>query len=171
MVGILKDDAGDGTVPLWSAAKAQFTPFVTPGDHIGVLSSYPFRNFLWILLAGVNAPFYPTELVGGAGVTISLDRPIYAPGETISVLVIPDQPTTDIAGTLEIETADLEANAFQGLARQPFAYQGFPIRSIHAEAKAPMEPGLYRMSLSGKTHSTAPQTAATFAVSADRRPR
>ena len=104
---IRRDDAGDGTIPLWSAAKAQFTPAVTPGDHLGVLSSYAFRNFLWNLLAGVEAPLYPTQAVGVAGVTISVDRPIYAPGETISVLVIPDQPTTDIAGTLEIETGRL----------------------------------------------------------------
>jgi hypothetical protein len=171
---ILRDDAGDGTIPLWSAAKAQFTPTVTPGDHLGVLNSYAFRNFLWNLLAGVEAPLYPTQAVGVAGLTISVDKPIYAPGETISVLVIPDQPTTDIAGTLEIETADFYANAFhpfRGLASEPFAYQGLPIRSIRAEAKAPVEPGLYRMSFSGRTHATAPQTAATFGVSANRRPR
>lgn len=157
-------------MPLWSTAPAAFRPFETPGDHIGVLSSYPFRNFLWKLLAGADAPAYSVGLVGVAGVTISLNRRIYAPGEAMSVLLIPDQPTTEIAGTLTIEKATPDARAFEQTESLPLAYQGFSVTSIRAEAKAPAEPGLYRITLDGKTHSTAPQAAAIFAVSADRRP-
>ncbi len=46
------DNAGDGTVPLWSAAPGPMTAFVTPGDHIGILKTGPFRTRLFQILTG-----------------------------------------------------------------------------------------------------------------------
>lgn len=170
-VDILKDNAGDGTVPLWSSAPSQFAPFVTPGDHIGVLGSYPFRNHLWNLLAGADAPSLLVRHMGVDGVAISIDRRIYAPDEAMSVLVIPDKPTTQIDATIEIERANPIERMFHRSSGQPLAYRGPPIGSVAVEMTAPTTPGLYRITLGGKTHSTAPLTAATFAVSAYRRRR
>lgn len=48
--GIGQNYYGDGTVPLWSSAPGQLNPFVTPGDHFGVLRTDPFRQFLYDLL-------------------------------------------------------------------------------------------------------------------------
>ncbi len=57
-VGIRQDYSGDGTVPLWSSAPGQLNPYVTPGDHIGVLKVYPFRQILYDILTGgtINPP-------------------------------------------------------------------------------------------------------------------
>ena len=164
-VDITDNDAGDGTVPLWSTAPAPFNTFITPGDHIGVLSSYPFRDYLWVLLTGMHAPFFLAKI---AGITVSLDRVVYSPGKSMSVLLIPDAPTEELDGTLKIDKVeDQEALKFKRYRNQLFTYRGvgLGVRFISAEATAPTEPGVYRITMSGKTHATAPQTAAAFAVS------
>jgi hypothetical protein len=158
-VNILSNAPGDGTVPLWSAAPPQFNnTLITPGDHFSVMSTYAFRDFLWKLLTGKSAPFLLLEI---AGVTLSLDRLVYAPGDPISLLTIPDRPAGQIAGTLRIEKAAGRS------------FKRYQSQFIRGELTAPAEPGIYRITLSGKTHATVPQIAAQFAVSetTDRRVR
>jgi hypothetical protein len=161
-VGIDPKDDGDGTVPLWSTAPTAFNPTMIHGDHMGVLNSYELRNFLYLLLTGATAPFFLKEI---AGVALSLDRRVYAPGDTMFTLVIPDRPSGEIAGTLTIERLGDDARGFSPFVTQTLAYRGPVVRSIRAEIAAPKEPGFYRMSFGGQTHATAPQTVAGFAVS------
>jgi len=166
-VGISSNASGDGTVPLWSAAPAQFNPFITPGDHIGVMSSYAFRDFLYMLLTGAHAPFFVTD-----GLTLSVNRRVYSLGETMSLLIIPDRPTERIEGTLKVDkVVDQEGRKYERYANQTLAYSGPRLQYIFAEPAAPTEPGVYRMTFSGKSHKTADQTAAAFAVSATTGPR
>jgi Lecithin:cholesterol acyltransferase len=163
--GITSTAPGDGTVPLWSAAPPQMNAFTTPGDHFSVMTTYAFRDHLWMLLTGEHAPFFLFDR-DVDGVTISLDSFTYLPGDQISILVIPDQPTEQISGTLTIEKAsDDEAREFKTFSSQPFSYQGPSDQFIHVNMAAPGEPGTYRMSLTGRTHATAPQAVPQFAVS------
>ena len=99
--GVPTDYLGDGTIPLRSAAIGQFNPYVKPGDHIGILKSYPFREVLYdVLTGGTLAP--ELTLVEAPGITLSLNSFTFAPHEPISVLIIPDLRTQEISGTLQI---------------------------------------------------------------------
>jgi hypothetical protein len=113
-------------------------------------------------------PWFGLVLVFAGIGSLSLDRIVYSPGEPMSVLIIPDAPTEEIVGTLKTDKVeDQEARKFKRYRNQRFSYRGpgLYVRFINAETTAPTEPGVYRMSLSGKTHATAPQTVASFAVS------
>jgi hypothetical protein len=94
-VGIESKDDGDGTVPLWSTRPPGFNVKTFQGDHMGVLNTYELRNYLYQLLTGTVAPFFVEDI---DVIALSLDRRVYAPGETMFALVIPDQPSGEIAG-------------------------------------------------------------------------
>jgi phospholipase A1 len=160
--GIEPKDDGDDTVPLWSAHPAGFNVKKIKGDHMGVLNTYELQNYLHQLLTGAAAPLVLEAI---ARVALSLDRRVYAPGDKMFVLVIPDQPTGQIAGALTTEKLADDGSAFQPYATLNLAYSGPVVRSIRGEVAAPAQPGFYRMSFTGATHSTAPQGVAGFAVS------
>ena len=84
-----QDDNGDGTVPAWSIteAAAQYTPNIRtqsfPGDHVGLLTTDAFRQFLYAYF-GLSGPAPLVE--EGPGVAVSLNKRTYRPGETMNVL-------------------------------------------------------------------------------------
>src|SRR5574337_1155105 len=159
------DSAGDGTVPLWSAAPGAMAAFVTPGDHIGVLKTGPFRAHLFQILTGGQAMaqrFATTPVVA-----ISLNKVVYAPGEPMSVLIVPDAPTHEITGTLQFaKAADAAGAAFaEHGAEHAGQYLGAPVKNLAPMLiLAPAEPGAYRLSFQGNHTSTA-LTSAVFVVS------
>jgi len=159
------DTAGDGTVPLWSAAPGAIGAFVTPGDHIGILKTGPFRTHLFqILTAGqVMAQRFATTPV----VAISLNKVVYAPGEMMSVLIVPDSPTHEIKGTLQFaKAADAGGRAFaQHGPEHPIQYLGAPVKNLAPmQIPAPTEPGAYRLSFEGD-HKSTEVSSAVFVVS------
>jgi hypothetical protein len=166
-----KDSAGDGTVPLWSAAPGPMTAFVTPGDHIGVLKTEAFRQHLFQILTGgkVMPPPYAVKPV----VVISLDKQIYAPGETMSVLIIPDKPTREITGSLRISRAvgaSVKKFAPYG-ADRAVRYLGADTTHLSMQFDAPSDPGVYRMTLEGGNYVSTDVTSGGFAVSREAAPR
>jgi hypothetical protein len=161
-VGIESNDDGDGTVPLWSTRPSGFNVKMFEGDHMGILNTYELRNYLSQLLTGTAASFFIKDI---AGVALSLDRRVYAPGETIFARVIPDEPSGDIVGALTIARRADDGSAFVPFTTVELAYRGPPVRSIRGEIAAPKEPGFYRLSFGGGTHATARETVAGFAVS------
>ncbi len=162
--GVPTDYLGDGTIPLRSAAIGQFNPYVKPGDHIGILKSYPFREVLYdVLTGGTLAP--ELTLVEAPGITLSLNSFTFAPHEPISVLIIPDLRTQEISGTLQITRVTApEGKRFVRYQEQPVVYRGPQIGMIRSTISAPADPGAYRVTFSG-SHGTSPVTAAGFVVS------
>jgi len=161
----VKDTAGDGTVPLWSAAPGAMGAFVTPGDHIGILKTGPFRTHLFQILTGnqVMAQRFAVSPV----VAISLDKVVYAPGEPMTVLIVPDSPTHEIKGTLQFaKAADAAGRAFaQHGAEHPIQYLGAPVKNLAPmQIQAPTEPGAYRLSFEGN-HKSTDVSSAVFVVS------
>jgi hypothetical protein len=160
------DPLGDSTIPLWSSKPPGIAPptEVTPGDHVDVLKSYPFRQILYRLLAcaGLEPALTLLDL---PGVTISLNEFIYAPNEPIEVLIIPDLRTQEISGSLEIaRVVGPEARRFVRYQEQPFVYRGPQISFIRSTLTAPADPGAYRVTFRG-SHGTSPRTAGGFVVS------
>jgi len=152
------DDLGDSVVPLWSSAPAQLHPQTTPGDHVGIFKTYPFRQILYEVLT--NGGLVPQlSLVEQPGATLCLNDFIFAAHEPIEVLIIPDLRTQEISGSLQItRVADTKGAKFVRYQEYPVVYRGPQIRFIRSTISAPADPGAYRMTFAG-SHGTSLRTA------------
>lgn len=165
-----QDDLGDGTVPSWSIveAAALFTPAIKtqsfPGDHLGVLKTDAFRQFLYAYF-GVSGPAPLVE--EGPGVVVSLNKRTYRPGEIMNVLLIPDEEASSISGSLMLSrvTPGTAKAAALG-ARQEVLLKGGPVRSLTSKLAAPTTPGIYRLDFggAGASHKTSDKVAGWFVV-------
>ena len=166
-----QDDQGDGTVPSWSIvdAAAQFTPPIQtrsfPGGHVDILATDAFRQFLYSYF-GLSGP---APLVKeGPGLVVSLNKRTYRPGETMNVLLIPDEEATVLFGSLILSciTSDRAEAASLGV-RQEVSFRGGPARSLPGKLAAPKTPGIYRLDFGGAdaSHRTSDKVAGWFAVS------
>jgi len=162
--GIATDDLGDSVIPLWSSAPAQLNPRVTPGDHIGILKSYPFREILYEVLT--NGTLVPQlSLIEQQGITLSLNNFTFAAHEPIQILIIPDLRTQEISGTLQItRVVDTKGRKFVRYQEHPVVYRGPQISFIRSTIFAPADPGAYRITFTG-SHGTSQRTATGFIVS------
>ncbi|MGB9400194.1 MAG: hypothetical protein WCB69_13530, partial [Pseudolabrys sp.] len=163
-LGAQSDQFGDSTIPLWSSKVAPYTQWVTPGDHIDVLKSYPFKQILYAILA-CKGLIPELTLIDLPGLTISLNKFVYAPYEEIEILLIPDLRTQELSGSLQIaRVVGPEARRFVRYQEQPIVYRGPQITSLRSTIAAPADPGAYRITFSG-SHGTSPKTAGGFVVS------
>jgi lecithin:cholesterol acyltransferase len=162
---VIPDDAGDGTVPLWSADSSRVSHYVKPGDHIGILNTYPFRQTLYSLLAG-RIMMSMRFLAAQPTVTVSINKRTFAPNEQISVILVPDTEAREISGTLKLSrAADPDGHSLVEFGTgQAVAYRGPPISRLRLTLTAPSQPGAYRLAFEG-THATDDGTAAHFVVS------
>lgn len=163
-VGSHQDQDGDSTIPLWSSKVLPYTQWVTPGDHIDILKSYPFKQILYLILAckGLTPELTLMDL---PGLTISLNKFVYAPYEEIEILLIPDLRTQELSGSLQItRVVGPEARRFMRYQEMPVVYRGPQITYLRSTVAAPADPGVYRVSFTG-SHGTSPKTAGGFVVS------
>lgn len=174
-VYVYQNDQGDGTVPSWSIidAAAQFTPNVQtssfPGDHVGVLRTDAFRNFLYSYF-GLSGP---APLVKDApGVVISLNKLSYAPGEPIHVLIIPDEQANLMSGSLILSRVAANSNKSSTLGvRQEVTFRGGPVQYLPSTLTAPKTPGMHRLDFGGinASHGSSDEVAGWFVVSGTNR--
>jgi hypothetical protein len=167
---VQQDTQGDGTVPSWSIvqAAAQFTPNIPtasfPGSHVDVLQSDAFRQFLYSYFGlGRPAPL----VTDAAGVLVSLNKRTYAPGETIHVLIIPDEEANLISGALILHRISVDAKKAHELGvRQEVSFRGGPVRYLTSKLIAPSTPGVYRLDFGGtnSSHKTSNEVAGWFVV-------
>ncbi len=158
-----EDNAGDGTNPLWtSSPNTTTTATAMVGDHFGVMSTGEFRELLWQELTNGPSPFLAEQ---DTRIVISLNKPIYRPGEEISALLIPDVPTSAISADLEFSWLADEKSQLVVQNTTPFVYSGPTVKYITARITAPKQPGVYRLTFKGKTHATDAKFPSNFAVS------
>jgi hypothetical protein len=158
------DSYGDGMIPIWSSAPYGLNPQITPGDHIDILKSYPFRQILYeAFTGGALSPAF--SLIDKPGLSLSLNDFVFKPYEPINVLMIFDLGTQDVSGTLQINRAvDERGERFLAYREQSVVYRGPEIRVIRSTVSAPADPGAYQMTFTG-SHGTSPKTASAFVVS------
>jgi len=165
-----QDGLGDGSVPIWSIteAAAQFVPNVQTksfvGDHVGILTTDEFRQFLYGYF-GLGAP---APLVKGApGMVVSLNKRSFAPGETMHVLMIPDEEASVVSGSLNLSRVSPANKEVSVLGvRQEVTFRGGPARYLTSKLTAPKTPGLYRLDFggTGASHQTSNEVAGWFVV-------
>jgi hypothetical protein len=158
------DNKGDGTVPLWSSYMLQVHSDCTPGDHIGVLRSYAFRQFLYECLTG-GALMPELSIAELPGVTLSVSKPIFSPNEPIHILILPDLRAARMSGTVEISrVVNAAKSGFIPYQEARVEYAGPPVQYLRSSLMAPADPGAYRVTFSG-SHATSTKTSTGFIVS------
>jgi hypothetical protein len=162
------DNLGDGTVPIWSASFTGTRPGIstwsTPGDHVGILAVQAFKDFLRGYF-GMTAALRRRKLRAANVAVLSPDKRVYAPGEAIRLLIIPDQAVAKISSTVRVERYDWKlGRSVQIAGAKQIKFQGGPAKFIPLEIPAPAKPGGYRLTMDG-SHKTVEDTHAWFVVS------
>ncbi|MCZ7447281.1 hypothetical protein O8B93_06735 [Agrobacterium rhizogenes] len=158
-------DAGDGTVPLWSAVEPTQLHHVAPGVHAEIFKHEQIRALIYRSL-GARIP--STNFVSAA------DKPLlmmqtgelaYAKSSSVDVMVIPSNGLTEISGDLVIEfTYDPIAAGFAPFQRIPLSYKGPQIDQIKVRLPNLTRVGFYRIGFDG-THEVGKNEHAIFAIS------
>jgi phospholipase A1 len=161
----IPDMNGDGTVPIWSSLEAPVPHYSFVGDHLGIFTTYGFRQTLFEVLGATVMP--RAYITDRSGVALMINKMIFDPSETIEILIVPDFPAGEINGKLIIERANnLLATEFVlydgGISVD---YTGPVARFLPLRMPAPSVPGAYRISFTGSTHTSAATASRGFAVS------
>jgi len=140
-------DAGDGTVPLWSAAPLAGQKQTVPGNHNEFFTHDLFKA-VFFRLFGKSFPVPP---LGAAPVmSLSMQDLVLPADRPVEVVLHPANPVSRIAGRLTVdrtETPDAPWVAFR--AAEPLTYEGPETRSLVVSLPAVGQRGLYRIGFEG----------------------
>jgi len=169
LVDKLTED-GDGVVPVWSSiAGKKVVRYTMPGDHIGIMETYQFKQTLHDVL---GSPMMLTlSVTETPGLTVTINKRTFSPEEMIDVVLVLDAPTVEIDGHLRVvsvtNVAALTSGAEPQLAQYgaglPVVYRGAQTMHVSMRLAAPGVPGAYILQFDG-THRTTAATAAAFYV-------
>lgn len=163
---------GDGTVPLWSAISGNtVTHYSMMGDHVGIMGTLQLKQLLDEIF-GV-AVTMNVLLTKQAGITVTINKHTFLPGETMQVVVIPDTPTGEIDGKLTLtfvpKTLSSGKESPSGLAPYgtgtSLSFKGPETSHLSTKLAAPRIPGAYILKFEG-THSSTDASSAVFFVNA-----
>ncbi|MFS8037788.1 lipase/acyltransferase domain-containing protein [Xanthobacter sp. AM11] len=168
-------DAGDGTVPLYSALPKPAQRQLVVNEHGTVFDGRPFRRVFFRLLGGDDGA--ALEAAGepeGPSLVLSLDQPVQPLARDIEVTLKVAGPATGIAaepvratsifGTLVVEAVDEAGRLLaQPPLLQPIAYRGPAIEGLTVYLPPMAEPGLFSLRFEGEPQAP---TSVAFAASA-----
>jgi phospholipase A1 len=105
MVLTRTEDAGDGTVPFWSALPRAVQKQVVVNEHAQVFRGTPFKRVFYRLLGGdLGVPLESLGLEEEAGATrLSIPTPVIHARREFELLLVPITPTEKILGTLLLQ--------------------------------------------------------------------
>jgi hypothetical protein len=161
---------GDGTVPLWSAISGNnVTHYTMPGGHVDIMGTVQLKQLLdEIFRVTVTMS---ARLIEQAGITITINKHTFLPGETMQVIVIPDTPAGEIDGKLMLTFAPntLPSGKDAPSALVPYGtgtsltFKGPETSHLSTRLTAPRIPGAYILKFEG-THSSTDASSAVFFV-------
>lgn len=141
-------DAGDGTVPFWSALPRSAQKQTVVNEHASVFTGTPFLSVFRRLLGG--APVLAVERLGVVEIAMSTDQPVQEAGLPIELLLVPAQPLDSLRADVtaeRIDEAGLQVAMPQRLAA--LAFSGADLTQLRLDLPGITEPGHYRLHLSG----------------------
>jgi hypothetical protein len=157
-------DAGDGTVPLWSAAGGGQQRHAAPGEHSSVFTSRTIRELVYRFL-GAQLPIQPFAAGATPEAALIVRDLVVTRGTPQAVLLVPDRPLERLRAELLLERAEpAEPPVFAPVdAPMRLDYQGAAMTQLQlfVPATALQEKGLYRLRLTGGAVSPEP---ASFVV-------
>lgn len=155
-----QQDAGDGTVPLWSALPSSGQKQLVVGEHSKFFTGTSFKA-VFFRLFGKKFPAPPTTLTA-ASATLSVQAFTLGKTDPVELLIIPGAPTGTIKGNIILERTDGPDMPFKKAGKAiKVAYEGPPTPSLKLNLPAIAKPGAYRIRFEGQPTADAP---ALFAV-------
>ncbi|QPB24226.1 hypothetical protein [Rhizobium sp. 007] len=156
----VSEDAGDGTVPMWSALPKSGQKQFVVGEHASFFTSRIFKPVFYNLL-GKDYPEPPVH--AASTLDLSVHAILVKQTDAIELLLIPSFPTREIEGALKIERTDDEAKPFVPF-KDPIAvtYKGPLVPQLKLLLDPTGEPGLYRIKFNGRPGGS---SVVQFAVS------
>lgn len=154
------EDAGDGTVPMWSALPRSLQRQLVLGEHSSFFTRRTFKAVFYRLL-GATFPDEPIALAA-TGVDVSIQALVIEANQPIDLLLVPHIPAIDIQGSILLERTDDPS--------KPFVAVGAPVRVSYSGPVIPQlkmsllplrDPGQYRLRFEGKP---GPSGSIAFAV-------
>jgi hypothetical protein len=105
MVLTRTEDAGDGTVPFWSALPHAVQKQVVVNEHMKVFRGMPFKRVFYRLLGGdLGVPLESIGAAEPAGPThLSIPTPVIQVSQGFELLVVPQSPAGKIDGKLLLQ--------------------------------------------------------------------
>ena len=147
------DNAGDGTVPVWSGQPNGLQSLPAPGEHSKLFRSSDLRRTLAVLLGapGTLAALLPIE--------ISVSPKVVEPGGAVDVALIFPPGATEVDGTLRFVriTADEDGNELSAIdVGDPVTvrYSGGEVKTISVALTAPELSGFYRVTFASDGDET-----------------
>jgi pimeloyl-ACP methyl ester carboxylesterase len=140
-------DAGDGTVPMWSAFGPVEQKQLVRGEHASMFTGEEFDAVFWRLF-GKDYPAPPLKLA--SRVRLSVHDLVIPCGEEIEVLLVPDQPTPEIRGGLTLAFTEDPDRAFT-VVDDPMAisYSGPDVPHLRLLLPGLERPGHYQLGYQG----------------------
>lgn len=157
------DDAGDGTVPLWSALPVTGQKQLVVGEHSKFFTQSAFKAVFYRLLGKTFSQ--PPLSIAGQTLDLSVQAPIIPKAREVELLLICAVPVTEINGEVTFERTDDPANPWVTFrAPVPVAYSGPPLSQLRLLLPETGEPGLFRITFNGQPSGAEP---VFFAASED----
>lgn len=155
------DDAGDGTVPLWSALPVTGQKQLVVGEHSKFFTQSAFKAVFYRLLGKTFSQ--PPVKVAGETLDLSVQAPIIPKTREIELLLICAVPVFEIKGEVRIERTEDPAEPWVTFrAPVPVVYTGPPLSHLRLLLPATAQSGLFRITFIGQPGGSDP---ALFAAS------
>jgi len=153
MVVTRTEDAGDGTVPFWSALPRAVQKQVVVNEHAQVFRGMPFKRVFYRLLGGdLGIPLEASGLEEETGpLRLSIPTPIIHCNREFELLLVPSAPAPDIVGKLWLQRLNDQGKPVPQPAEEmsTVSYSGPRVSRLRVLMPAISAPGLYELEFSG----------------------
>jgi phospholipase A1 len=159
MVLTRTQDAGDGTVPFWSALPRAVQKQVVVNEHMHVFCGMPFKRVFYRLLGGdLGVPLESINAPPPPGPTqLSIPTPVIQVNQAFELLVVPQPSAGKIDGKLLLQKLD-DNGALVGAAEamSTISYQGPSVSHLRLSMPAITTPGFFQLTFEGTPANSEP---------------
>jgi phospholipase A1 len=153
-------DAGDGTVPLWSALPRSGQKQLVVGEHASFFTETTFKA-VFFRLFGKNFPTPPVGAIGQPA-ALSVQSISIRKTDEIELVIAPPASVASVKGKVVLERTDGPDKPFVKFGDDmKVSYAGPPIPVLKLQLPPTGKPGFYRVRFVGKPPASKP---AQFAV-------
>lgn len=150
------EDAGDGTVPMWSALPKSAQKQLVVGEHSKFFAEDAF-NAVFFRLFGKNFPKPPTSVAGITAATLSVQSLSINKKDEIELVIAPLKPIDSVKGKVVLERTDGPDKKFATFGKAlRVSYSGPPIPVLKLRLPATKTPGFYQVRFIGEPMAKKP---------------
>ncbi len=150
------EDAGDGTVPLWSALPRSGQKQLVVGEHASFFKETTFKAVFYRLF-GKDFPTPPVGIDGVDNAALSVQSLSIGKDEEIELLIAPAEPLAVVKGKIILERTEAPEMPFATFGDAlDVSYAGPPIPSLKLRVPPIGQPGFYQARFVGRPSAEKP---------------